>query len=423
MKRIGPSDIKGAIKAPPSKSVMIRAVAASLLADGTSILGNPSYSVDSLAALHIARTLGADISIEDSPKRDSYITIRGTRGLAERQIRGQVLECGESGLCMRMFAPIAGLLDRDIQLEAKGSLVERPVGMVEALSIMGVAVMTSQGLPPVKIKGPIRPGRYEIDGTKTSQFLTGLLMALPVCNGDSEIRVKGLKSRPYIRVTIDVMKRFGVEVLSEEDLSSLYIEGGQGYRATDYSVEGDWSGTSFMLVAGAIAGSITVYGLDMGSYQADKAIIDVLQKAGAMVAMDKDRIRVTKAELMAFEVCAEDSPDLVPPVVALAAHCRGRSVIHGIKRLRYKESNRIEALVAEFSKMGVGIKAFEDRLEIIGGRVRSSVIDPHNDHRIAMACAVAALRGEGDVMIQDHWCVSKSYPRFFYDLASCMEGR
>jgi 3-phosphoshikimate 1-carboxyvinyltransferase len=219
------------------------------------------------------------------------------------------------------------------------------------------------------------------------------------------------------------MKRFGVEVLSEEDLSSLYIEGGQGYRATDYSVEGDWSGTSFMLVAGAIAGSITVYGLDMDSCQADKAIIDVLQKAGAMVAMDKDRIRVTKAELMAFEVFAEDSPDLVPPVVALAAHCRGKSVIHGIKRLRYKESNRVEALVAEFSKMGVAIKAFEDRLEIIGGRVRSSVIDPHNDHRIAMACAVAALRGEGDVMIQNHWCVSKSYPRFFYDLASCMEGR
>ncbi len=423
MKRIGPSNIKGAIKAPSSKSVMIRAVAASLLADGTSILRSPSYSVDSLAALHIARTLGADISIEDSPKGDSYITIRGNRGLAERQIRGQVLECGESGLCMRMFTPIAGLLDRDIHLEAKGSLVERPVGMVEALSIMGAAVMTSQGFPPVKVKGPIRPGRYEIDGSQTSQFLTGLLMALPLCNGDSEIRVKGLMSKPYIRVTIDVMKRFGVEVLSEEDLSSLYIKGGQEYRAIAYSVEGDWSGASFMLVAGAIAGSITVYGLDMDSYQADKAIIDVLQRAGATVDIGEDRITVAKDELRSFDFFAESSPDLVPPLVTLAAHCRGKSVIHGIKRLRYKESNRLEALAKEFSKMGVGIKAFEDGLEIMGGRVRPSVIDPHNDHRIAMACAVAGLDADGQVVIENPECVAKSYPFFFDDLESSMEGK
>jgi len=418
MKRIGPSNIKGVIQVPPSKSVMIRAVAASLLADGTSILRNPSLSVDSLAAINIAHTLDADISIDNG-----YINIKGNTRLTKREIRNVVLECGESGLCMRMFAPIAGLLDRDIHLEARGTLLERPMGVVEALSLAGADVKTSSGFPPVRVKGPIRPGRYEIDGSQTSQFLTGLLMALPICNGDSEIRVKGLMSKPYIRVTIDIMNKFGVKVSSEKDLSSLYIEGGQGYRATEYSVEGDWSGASFMLVAGAVAGSIALYGLDMNSYQADKAIIDVLQRAGAMVDMDKDRITVKKEELRSFDFFADDSPDLVPPVVALAAHCRGKSIIHGIKRLKYKESNRLEALVKEFSKMGVDIKAFEDRLEIIGGRVRPSVIDPHNDHRIAMACAVAGLDADGQVIIENPECVAKSYPFFFDDLESSMEEK
>ena len=413
MKALNSSRISGSINAPASKSVMIRAVAASLLATGTSRLLNPSFCADSLAALRIAETMGADVK---SDKK--CVSIRGTAGLATEGFKKNTIHCGESGLCMRMFTPIAGLAPYRFVVEASGSLCSRPMEALEALSFLGGTCETSRGFPPAAICGPIRGGDVTIDGSKTSQFLTGLLMATPLCQEDTNIEVKDLKSKPYVEMTIDLLKRFGITIDHDKDLRSFRIKGNQHYEAQTYTIEGDWSGASFLLVAGAIAGSIKMKGLRTDSFQADKAILEGLTRAGALVKIVDHDILVEKDDLRAFEFNASDCPDLVPPLTALAAHCQGKSVIHGIGRLRHKESNRAATLVSEFSKLSIKIELVDDRMEIYGSKPIGNLVDSHNDHRIAMACAVASLNGERPVVIENYQCVAKSYPDFFRDIHS-----
>jgi 3-phosphoshikimate 1-carboxyvinyltransferase len=413
MKALNSSQISGSINAPASKSVMIRAAAASLLAAGTSHLLNPSFCADSLAALRIAETLGADVKSDKE-----CVSIRGTGGLATEGFKKNTIHCGESGLCMRMFTPIAGLTPYRFIVEGTGSLSSRPMGTLEALSLMGGVCETNGGYPPVTIRGPIRGGTVAIDGSRTSQFLTGLLMAAPLCREDTSIEVKDLKSKPYVEMTIDLLKHFGITIDHDKDLNSFRIKGNQQYVAQTCVIEGDWSGAAFLLVAGAIAGSLRVKGLRTDSFQADKAILEGLKRAGALVEIIGDDILVRKADLMAFEFEATDCPDLVPPLAALAAHCQGKSIIHGIERLKHKESDRAAALVSEFSKLTVKIELFDDRMEIYGNKPVGNLVDSHNDHRIAMACAVASLNGERPVVIENYQCVAKSYPDFFRDIHS-----
>jgi 3-phosphoshikimate 1-carboxyvinyltransferase len=449
-RRISSSKIDGEINAPASKSAMIRAVAAALLAKGTSEIVNPSFCTDGLTALDIADTLGAEINYHAASRgaskaRQEYamnhpttsyranrgaltrgaiyrgernITIKGNEGLKEKSIKSNFIDCGESGLCMRMFASIASLLEEETTLEASGSLLGRPVKMVEALRALGVTCRTEEGFPPIKVKGNITAGSIEINGAESSQFLTGLLMTLPLCSGDSRIKVIGLKSKPYVELTIDIMDRFGVTVLHDKDLREFYIQGGQQYKPCACIIEGDWSGAAFFLVAGALAGSIKVKGLDPISYQADAAVIRALNHAGARVEANDDYILVAKDRLNAFEFDARDCPDLFPPLVALGAGCLGKSIIYGVERLKHKESDRALALVEEFSKLGIEIRVFEDRMEVNGGTAWGGIVDSHNDHRIAMACAIAGIAGKGDVDIEGPACVSKSYPSFFEDLNS-----
>ncbi len=412
-KQISSSKIDGTINAPASKSVMIRAVAASLLASGTSGIINPSFCSDGLTALGIADSLGAEVH-----RGEGSVTIKGNGDLKERGIKSNVLDCGESGLCMRMFTPVAGLLEEEVVLEASGSLLNRPVEMVEALTGLGAICRTQAGFPPINVKGRISSGRININGAESSQFLTGLLMMLPLRAGDSLVAVTGLKSKPYVELTIDIMDRFGVTVLHNKDLSKFYIKGDQQYKPCAYVVEGDWSGAAFFLVAGALAGSVRVNGLNPYSYQADKAVINALIDAGAHVEVKDDYIFVAEGKLNTFEFDARHCPDLFPPLVVLASACVGKSVIHGVERLKHKESNRALALAEEFSRIGISINVFEDRMEVNGGNVRGGTVDSHNDHRIAMACAIAALRADGDVFIERPACVSKSYPSFFEDLNS-----
>ncbi len=413
MKAVNSSKISGSINPPASKSVMIRAAAASLLAAGTSHLLNPSFCADSLAALRIVDILGGDVQTDKES-----MTIRGTGGLATEGFRKNTIHCGESGLCMRMFAPIAGLTRYRFILEGSGSLRSRPMEALESLSLMGGTCETSGGYPPVTIRGPIRGDSVTLNGSKTSQFLTGLLMAAPLCKEETNIEVTDLKSKPYVVMTIDLLERFGIVIDHDEDLVSFRIKGNQRYEAQTYTIEGDWSGAAFLLVAGAIAGSIQVKGLRADSFQADRAILDGLRRAGALVEIAGDYILVRKGELMAFEFDATDCPDLVPPLVALAANCPGKSVIHGIERLKHKESNRSEALVSEFSRLSIKIELLNDRMEIYGNKPVGNLVDSHNDHRIAMACAVAALNGERPVVIENYQCVAKSYPDFFRDIHS-----
>jgi 3-phosphoshikimate 1-carboxyvinyltransferase len=403
---IVPSEIQGVVQAPPSKSMTQRAIAAALLAEGESIITNPSRCDDSMAAMSIAYGLGAVIN-----NKANELKIKGSRKLKEK-----VLNCGESGLAIRMFSPIAALHDSEIIMTGTGSLKKRPVSMIEdALRQFKVTCTSEGGFLPLTIKGPIKGGYCEIDGSVSSQLLTGLLMALPVAAKNSEIKVVNLKSKPYIEMTLQVLDRFGIRIY-RTGYSHFRIDGKQLYHARRFEVEGDWSAGALLLVAGAINGEITVNGLRPDSRQSDKAILTVLDSAGARTSIKENSIGVKKSDLKAFVFDATESPDLFPPLVTLASFCEGISSIKGVSRLVYKESNRASALAEEFGKLNIKVEIDDDTMLVTGGNVKGGHVDSHGDHRIAMATAVAALGASGKVFIKDSNAVNKSYPDFFGDL-------
>jgi 3-phosphoshikimate 1-carboxyvinyltransferase len=407
MKRIVvPSKVNGEILAPSSKSVTQRAIAAGLLADGESIIYNPSYCDDAVAAMSIATGLGARVE----PSKGKLI-IFGSTGLKEKKIH-----CGESGLAIRMFSPIASLFPEEIIVNGSGSLKTRPLGMIEeALKQFGVSCETNNGFLPIKLLGPLKGGKCTIDGSLSSQILTGLMMALPVADGDSEVEVINLKSKPYIDMTLKLIDDFGVEI-RRSGYNYFWIKGNQRFKAREYFVESDWSGGAFLLVAGAINGPLRVKGLSTSSQQSDKAILTALDKAGAKVMVTKEYIEVDKSEMISFEFDATDAPDLFPPLAVLATYCNGTSAIKGVSRLINKESNRSAAIVEEFSKLGVIVEIVDDYMLITGGPVSGGEAASRNDHRIAMALAVLALKASGEIHIKDSHAISKSYPAFFDDL-------
>lgn len=403
---VEPSFLTGEVKAPPSKSMTQRAIAAALLSEGESLIVNPSYCDDSLAAMSIAVSLGSRVE----PGPDS-MRITGSRSLKETK-----LNCGESGLAIRLFSPVASLFDAEITITGAGSLKRRPMTMIEeALRQFGVECTTTDGLLPLTIRGPLSGGECDIDGSISSQLLTGLLMSLPVAEKDSIVRVRNLRSKPYIDMTLEVLKDFGINV-SNENYEIFRIPGRQKYIARTWEVEGDWSGGAFLLVAGAINGNIKVNGLRTLSNQSDAAILSVLQDAGAPMKISGDTVEISKSDLKAFDFDATQAPDLFPPLVALASYCKGISTIRGASRLIHKESDRSAALIGEFAKMGIRVDAVDDSLVVTGGQVTGARVDSHEDHRIAMAAAVAALGASGTVYIKDSHCVGKSYPLFFDDL-------
>ncbi len=407
MKSVLPGKIDGRVRAPASKSMMIRAVAAAALAKGKSTVKNPSDCDDAKAAIGCARALGAEVGFG----KEIVEIVGGAKPLST------LLNCGESGLCIRMFAPIAALFDREIKLAASGSLMKRSVGIVqEPLEKLGAECKTDGGLPPIKVRGPMRGGKVSIDGSQSSQFLTGLLMALPLCRKSSVLGVCNLKSKPYVRMTMELIGEFGVRVAANDELSSFSVAGGQEYRPSEYEVEGDWSGAAFLLVAGAIAGKVLVRGLRNDSKQADRSVVDALQAAGAGVKLRGDAADVETARLSAFEFDATDCPDLFPPLAVLACFCNGKSVLKGVERLGGKESDRASTLASELGKMGAKICVKGNALEIEGGNLRGGSVDSLGDHRIAMACAIAGLASEKGAEIKNPDCVSKSYPGFFRDL-------
>jgi 3-phosphoshikimate 1-carboxyvinyltransferase len=443
---------------------MQRAVACAALAQGASTLGNAGFSADCLAALALVKALGARVErrvnsvlIEGgilekagasipsgSPGAGGGFGAVGRRsksasGVVDGAAGGDVaggdapggarprrLSCGESGLCIRMFSPIVALLPGETLLEAEGSLRSRPLSMVEgALEGAGASCTSTEGFPPVLVRGPLRGGRLRADARASSQFVTGLLIALPLAPADSTVEAEGLVSGGYVDLTIDTMCAFGVEVvkLANTDASgvSFEIRGGQSYRAADFEVEGDWSGAAFLLVAGALAAAgepLEVKGLSPDSSQPDRAVLGALAAAGAELEWRSGSLFVRRGRLDPFAFDARDCPDLVPPLVALAAHCRGDSRIEGVSRLRAKESDRAAALSEEFAKLGVKIEVEGDELVVHGGSVSGGRVEAHGDHRIAMAAAVAGLAASGGVLIDGAECVAKSWPSFFEDLNS-----
>ena len=423
---VHPNTLNGEQVAPASKSSMQRACAAALLHAGTTRIFNPGHSNDDLAAIDVIQKLGATVTIEKSTNE----TINGASIIVHSkgvQPIGDTMNCGESGLGIRMFTPIAALSDQTITIEGKGSLLKRPMHFFDTIfPTLGIEIQSQSGYLPIQIKGPLKPANMEVDGSLSSQFLTGLLMAYAATdNTNAVIEVKDLKSKPYIDLTLSVLNAFGWKVQHHGYTSFEFLPHPPLAEHIDYTVEGDWSGAAFLLVAGAIAGPIHVKGLQLDSTQADKAVMQALKTAGASIDIKDHSIQIGPAKdsagnqipLNAFEFDATDCPDLFPPLVALAAICKGVTIIHGVSRLAHKESDRGLTLQTEFAKLGIQIELDQDKMLVHGGTgIHGAEVFSQHDHRIAMACGVAALCADGPITITDAEAVNKSYTDFFEHL-------
>ena len=423
---VHPNSIKGEQVAPASKSSMQRACAAALIHRGTTTILNPGHSNDDLAALDVIQKLGAVVQIEQSSNEKYNPTSITVHSDGVKPI-GTNMNCGESGLGIRMFTPIAALSDQTITIKGEGSLLKRPMHFFDTIfPKLGIEIESKDGYLPIQIKGPLKPVNIEVNGSLSSQFLTGLLMAYAASDAtNAVIHVKDLKSKPYIDLTLAVLNAFGWNVQHQQYERFEFLAHPPLAAHINYTVEGDWSGAAFLLVAGAIAGPITVKGLQLNSMQADKAVMQALKAAGASIKINEDQIFIGPAkdsaemdtQLKAFEFDATDCPDLFPPLVALAALCNGVTTLHGVSRLAHKESDRGLTLQTEFAKLGIRIDLNQDTMLIYGGTgIHGAEVFSQHDHRIAMACGIAALSADAPITITDAEAVNKSYTDFFLDL-------
>ncbi len=410
---VRPSSVSGTLRAPRSKSDMQRACAAALLHQGVTHIVDPGKSNDDLAALDVISKLGAEVSVQDNVV---VVKSEGVHPFFNE------INCGESGLGIRMFTPIAALSAKELTINGTGSLMTRPMHFFDAIfPQLGIGIHSNDGKLPLVIKGPMHPGSIEVDGSLSSQFLTGLLMAYSAAGAsDVTITVKDLKSKPYIDLTLGVLKSFGMKVPIVKDYETFSFSANEHVQPVgeiSYRVEGDWSGAAFLFVAGAIAGDISIQGMRADSVQADMKILEAIKDAGAKLRFEDGVYHVGPADLSAFQFDATECPDLFPPLVALAAYCTGNTVIKGALRLTHKESNRALTLQDVFGKMGVQIELDGDLMVVHGNRnLKGAKVHSHHDHRIAMAAAVAALGADGDVLIEEAEAINKSYPDFYEHL-------
>ena len=446
---------------PVSKSFAQRAIIAAALADGVSHLKGYTSCGDNEAALKVARSLGAEVELNGKE-----LTIKGiaasagslsqlydeTGSPATTEDGTPVLHVGESGLLTRMMIPLmAQLSDGPVMFTGEKTLLDRPLtGAAEIMETMGAEISSSK--VPLKVKGPLRPGRAEISGKHGSQLISGLLMALPFAEKNTTLMVNEPKSIPYMFITLEVLKKFGIktgnEMLGGRDFLEsdgdwslctgmvFKVKGGQSFKAADIDLEADWSAAANFLVAGALFGKLEIAGLDTTSLQADLSIMDILMDAGASLSQldgSKGNITVQRAPLKAFSVDASNCPDLFPIIAVLAAFCQGTSRIEGTGRLANKESDRAKAILEMLTQMGVKTEIADDTLVVEGhslaqrllvgvteghksgkclGLLKGGNYTSHHDHRIVMALKVAALGADSPITIDDETCVAKSFPDF-----------
>ncbi|MCW4008839.1 MAG: 3-phosphoshikimate 1-carboxyvinyltransferase [Candidatus Bathyarchaeota archaeon] len=409
--------LAGEAYAPPSKAYTQRMLIAAALSDGTSKISNPLIADDTEAALRAVKALGAKVTAaEDCWK------VEGAKPL---KVAETLIDCGESGATLRFMIPVAALAPEPSIFLLGESLERRPIEpLLQCLKDLGVETFSRHigGRASIYVRGGgIRGGKTSIRGDISSQFISGLMFACPLAQTDTEIAITTpLESKGYVQMTKAVIAEHGIRVLISEALDRIYIPARQNYEPCDHKVPGDFSSAAFLLAAAAITRSnVSVGNLDYASVQDDKAIVNILNRMGAKCHVQPDSVKVEgeHGKLEAVDVDARDIPDLVPVCAALACYAEGTSKIYGAQRLRYKESDRLLALHLELKKMGADITINEDGLTVKGPcAMQGATIDPHNDHRIAMACAIAALGAAGETRIQNAECVRKSYPQFFNDL-------
>ncbi len=411
------SSIAGMIDAPPSKSYTHRAIICASLASGTSTIHNPLLSGDIEATLAACEALGAEI-IEKNSER---IVIKGTGG--ELKVKSTTINCNESGSTLRFAIPLAALADKDIAFIGKPGLATRPIDdLLGALAQLGVkSEYNGDKALPVKIHGAgkLSGGKITIRGNVSSQFISGLLFALPLADNDSEILITTeLESRDYIEITLDILKKFGINIEHSKDLIEFKIKGKQKYKSCEYTVEGDYSSAAFILVAGAIAGNgVTINNLNKNSKQGDRRIVDLLKEMGAKIKVGENSVSIERSELKAIPIDAKDIPDLIPILAIAATQANFTTVIKNVGRLRLKESDRLQGVLNIITALGGSAKIENNSIAIRGiASLKGAEIETLNDHRLVMAASVAGLVANGETVIREPTAIKKSYPLFFDDL-------
>lgn len=415
MKTIQRSILNGKIAASASKSYTHRAVICASLAEGKSRINNILQCDDTFRTIDACKLLGAKIE-----QTNNNLIVKGGSDFGYEDI---ILNCGSSGTTARFFTSILSLRHGNSLLIGNSSLMKRPIHeLVQSLQELGVklfSIFNNEHLPIVIFGKGIDGGFTRITGKISSQFISSLLIACPLANKNTNIVVKdGLQSKPYVEMTIQILKKFGVTIETSNDFREFFISL-QKYRPIKCIIPGDYSSAAYFLAAGALCGDLTVTCLNKDSVQGDKSILDTLIKMGTKVKINKNNIVVKKSELNSVLINAEQSPDLVPIQAVLATQAKGTTRITNASRLRFKESNRLCSIVFELQKMGANIKEKHGGLIIKGPTgLKGSMITSCEDHRISMACAIAGLVAEGKTVINNSSCVNKSYPTFFDDLES-----
>lgn len=391
--RIEPSQLRGTVDIPASKSCAHRALISAALAEGISVISGVSMSKDIEATIGAMTALGAEFSVDGTT-----VTVSGISSRMDKA----VIDCNESGSTLRFVIPIAAALGTDSRFIGRGRLPQRPIDIyTRELGKNGVKFLTET--MPYDITGTLKGGIFEIEGNVSSQFVTGLLFALPLLEGNSEIRLTShLESRPYVDITIDILRRFGITVESSEN--GFRIVGGQKYKPYDYRVEGDYSQAAFFYVANALGSEVNIANLVPDSVQGDRKILEILNET------------CYNGSIGCYKADCSDIPDLVPILAVLGAFGSGESVIYNAQRLRIKESDRLVTTAAMLNELGGDVEVTEDGLIIRPtGRMHGGTIDSAGDHRIVMAAAIAATKTDGAVIIRGAEAAEKSYPDFFKD--------
>jgi len=400
--------LEGSVKAPASKSYTIRAVLSALLADGTSRIKDPLFSLDTKAAMDVCGKLGGKIE-----KFDEGIMVEGVAGKIKNP--NSILDTLNSGTTIRISTAIASLAKGTITLTGDESICRRPIQpLANALIQLGVKVKTANGNPPVEVQGPLQGGVCNIRGDISSQFISGLLMASPYALKDTTINITTeLKSKPYVDLTINMLKLFKIKAENKK-YSAFLVPSSQVYSTAEYTVEGDYSSAAFILAAAALTDSeVAVTNLFKDSLQADKKIIEILKDMGAKVDVKRESVTVRgDGTLKGIKVDLSDSPDLLPIVSVLGACADGETIIYNTEHARLKECDRIKAMHSELKKMKADVVETQDGLVIKGGKLSGAIIDSWNDHRIVMAAVVAGIRAEGETKIKDSEVAAVTFPGF-----------
>lgn len=391
--KISPSVLSGHVDIPASKSCAHRALICASLASGTSVLTGVSMSKDIEATISSMEALGASFTVNGTT-----VTVTGVQKSSDKA----VIDCNESGSTLRFIMPVAAALGTDAEFIGRGRLPQRPIDIYKReLAKNGIRFITSE--MPYRINGKLHSGIYEIEGNVSSQFITGLLFALPLLEGDSEVRLTShLESRPYVDITVDILRKYGIEIRESE--TAYFVPGGQHYVPHDEHIEGDWSQAAFFAVANTINSKVDIGNLNEKSVQGDKKILEIISDM------------CYNCNGACFKADCSDIPDLVPILSVLAAYGKGESVIFNAERLRIKESDRLSTTAAMLNAIGGDVSVNSDGLTIRPvSNMKGGVVDGCGDHRIVMAAAVAALGCSGDVIIKGAEAAEKSYPDFFKD--------